>query len=78
MPWTRWRRSDADLAQDIVERDADVDRLYWMAVKQYNLILKDRKLSEKIGVDIFEGMNLMIIARVWSASATMPRRSPRT
>ena len=34
-----------------------------MAVKQYNLILKDRKLSEKIGVDIFEGMNLMIIAR---------------
>jgi phosphate uptake regulator len=54
---------DADLAHDIVERDADVDRLYWMAVKQYNLILKDRKLSEKIGVDIFEGMNLMIIAR---------------
>jgi phosphate uptake regulator len=51
------------LAQDVIDRDADVDRLYWMAVKQYNLILKDRKLSEKIGVDIYEGMSLMLVAR---------------
>jgi phosphate uptake regulator len=55
---------DADLAHDIVERDADVDRLYWMVVKQYNLIVKDRKLGEKIGVDINEGMNLVLVARV--------------
>lgn len=34
-----------------------------MAVKQYNMILKDQKLSEKIGVDVFEGMNLMLVAR---------------
>jgi phosphate uptake regulator len=34
-----------------------------MAVKQYNMILKDRKLSERIGVDIFEGMSLMLVAR---------------
>ncbi len=54
---------DAALAQDVIDRDADVDRLYWMAVKQYNLILKDRKLGEKIGVDIFEGMSLMLVAR---------------
>ncbi|OPY32451.1 MAG: transcriptional regulator PhoU [Methanomassiliicoccales archaeon PtaU1.Bin124] len=54
---------DVDMAQDVVERDADVDRLYWMAVKQYNLIMSDRRLSEKIGVDIFSGMNLMLVAR---------------
>ena len=57
------RESDSALAKDVIDRDADVDRLYWMAVKQYNMILKDRKLSEKIGVDIFEGMNLMLVAR---------------
>ena len=57
------RESDSALAEDVIDRDADVDRLYWMAVKQYNMILKDRKLSEKIGVDIFEGMNLMLVAR---------------
>jgi phosphate uptake regulator len=55
---------DVDLAHDIVDRDGDVDRLYWMAVKQYNLIIKDRKLGEKIGVDIDEGMNLVLVARV--------------
>ena len=54
---------DVDMAKDVVERDADVDRLYWMAVKQYNLIMTDRRLSEKIGVDIFSGMNLMLVAR---------------
>ncbi|MEM0449141.1 MAG: phosphate uptake regulator PhoU [Methanomassiliicoccales archaeon] len=54
---------DSALAKDVIDRDADVDRLYWMAAKQYNMILKDRKLSEKIGVDIFEGMNLMLVAR---------------
>lgn len=57
------QEEDEALAQDVIDRDADVDRLYWMAVKQYNLILKDRKLSEKIGVDIYEGMSLMLVAR---------------
>ena len=54
---------DVDMAHDIIDRDGDVDRLYWMAVKQYNLIIKDRKLGERIGVDIYEGMNLMLVAR---------------
>jgi phosphate uptake regulator len=57
------KEGDEALAQDVIDRDADVDRLYWMAVKQYNLILKDRRLSERIGVDIFEGMSLMLVAR---------------
>lgn len=57
------RDRDIEMAHDIVDRDADVDRLYWMAVKQYNLIIKDRKLGERIGVDIYEGMNLMLVAR---------------
>lgn len=57
------KEGDASLANDVIDRDQDVDRLYWMAAKQYNLILKDRKLSEKIGVDVFEGMSLMLVAR---------------
>jgi phosphate uptake regulator len=54
---------DDALAKDVIDRDQDVDRLYWMAVKQYNMILKDRKLGEKIGVDIYEGLSLMLVAR---------------
>jgi phosphate uptake regulator len=60
---TSLQEEDEALAKDVIDRDTDVDRLYWMAAKQYNMILKDRKLSEKIGVDIFEGMSLMLVAR---------------
>jgi phosphate uptake regulator len=61
---TALKDADVALARDVIDRDADVDRLYWMAVKQYNLILKDRKLSERIGVDVFEGMSLTMVARM--------------
>lgn len=55
---------DLELARDVIDRDQDVDRLYWMTVKQYNLIQKDRSLAERVGVDIFESMSLMLMARI--------------
>ncbi len=58
------QNQDVDLAKDAVDRDQDVDRLYWMAVKQYNLILKDRSLAGKLGVDIYESMSLTLVARI--------------
>jgi phosphate uptake regulator len=61
---TAFEENDDGLARDVIDRDLDVDRLYLMVVKQYNLILKDRRISEKIGVDVFEGMNLMLAARL--------------
>ncbi|NYT11483.1 MAG: phosphate uptake regulator PhoU [Methanomassiliicoccales archaeon] len=61
---TAFEENDDSLARDVIDRDLDVDRLYLMVVKQYNLILKDRRISEKIGVDVFEGMNLMLAARL--------------
>ncbi|HUV24441.1 MAG TPA: phosphate uptake regulator PhoU [Methanomassiliicoccales archaeon] len=61
---TAFEENDDDLARDVIDRDLDVDRLYLMVVKQYNLILKDRRISDKIGVDVFEGMNLMLAARL--------------
>ncbi len=55
---------DHELANDVIERDQDVDRLYWMTYKQYNLIQKDRSLAERVGVDIHESMSLMLMARL--------------
>ena len=54
---------DETLARDVVNRDSEVDRLYWMVVKQYNLILTDRKLAERIGIGAYEGLSLMLVAR---------------
>jgi phosphate uptake regulator len=54
---------DRGLAEDVIDRDTDVDRLYWMAVKQNTLIARDRRLGERMGVDIFESNDLMLVAR---------------
>lgn len=54
---------DRGLAEDVIDRDTDVDRLYWMAVKQNNLIARDRRLGDKMGIDIFQSNDLMLVAR---------------
>jgi phosphate uptake regulator len=54
---------DRGLAEDVIYRDTDVDRLYWMAVKQNNLIARDRKLGDRMGLDIFGSNDLMLVAR---------------
>jgi phosphate uptake regulator len=54
---------DLGLAEDVIDRDTDVDRLYWMAVKQNNLIARDRKLGDRMGLDIFGSNDLMLVAR---------------
>jgi len=59
-----YTQGDRELANDVIERDQDVDRLYWMTYKQYNLIQKDRSLAERVGVDIHESMSLMMLARL--------------
>jgi len=61
---TSFETSDEDLAKDVIDRDMDVDRLYLMVAKQYNMILKDRRLADKLGINVFDGMNLMLAARM--------------
>lgn len=55
---------DVEMARDVMDRDQDVDRLYWMAMKQLVLIQKDHSLSERIGTDIFESMSLNTAGRI--------------
>lgn len=61
---TAFIEGDGNLAKDVIDRDQDVDRLYWMTVKQFNLIQADRSLAERIGIDIYESMSLMLVARM--------------
>lgn len=57
------RVEDRGLAEDVIDRDTDVDRLYWMAVKQNTMIARDRRLGERMGLDIFQSNDLMLVAR---------------
>lgn len=55
---------DEELARDVMDRDQDIDRLYWMTVKQNNLVQIDRSLADRIGVDVFGSMSLTTVARI--------------
>lgn len=47
-------RGDADLANDVVARDDEVDRLYWFTAKQRSMILRDPGVARKMGVGVPE------------------------
>lgn len=55
---------DTELARDVIMRDDEVDRLYWLILKQYNMILADMKLSEKVGMNSSEALAFLLVARI--------------
>lgn len=59
-----YSEGDAELAKDVLERDQDVDRLYWMTVKQHALIMDDRRLAKRLGVDVHGSLSLLLAARI--------------
>jgi phosphate uptake regulator len=52
------------LADDVVARDIEVDRLQWLISRQYNLILKDANLSRKMSITAETASNFYIISRI--------------
>lgn len=53
-----------DLAQDVISRDNDVDRLHWLIARQTNLILKNASIARKMGVTPGRVINSYIISRI--------------
>lgn len=53
-----------DLADDVIARDNDVDRLHWLIARQTNMILKDAGLARKMGVSTSKVVNTYIISRI--------------
>lgn len=45
---------NAELAEDIVARDDEVDRLYWFMSKQQGMMMRDPSIVRKIGVSVPE------------------------
>lgn len=42
---------DEILANDIIERDNDVDRLHWLVARQHNMLTQNFSLAEKMNVN---------------------------
>ncbi len=57
------KEKDTQLAKDVESRDDEVDKLYWMIAKQYNLILQDVFFAEKMGITAVGALSYLLIAR---------------
>ncbi len=57
------KEKDKQLAKDVESRDDEVDKLYWMIAKQYNLILQDVFFAEKMGFTPIAALSYLLIAR---------------
>lgn len=60
---TSFQDLDHDLADDVISRDNDVDKLYWLISKQFNLVLKDVFFADKMGVKPQEALGFLLVAR---------------
>lgn len=54
---------DIELAKDIIERDTDVDRLYWMITKHYNMLLSNPRLVESLEISRERSLSYMLVSR---------------
>ncbi len=56
--------NNAALADDVIARDNDVDRLHWLIARQMNVILKNVNLSRKMDLSTSLVVNTYLISRI--------------
>ncbi|MDD3856486.1 MAG: phosphate uptake regulator PhoU [Methanoculleus sp.] len=61
---TALRTHDADLAQDVIVRDMEVDRLHWLVARQDNLIGIDAALSRRMGIPVNQAAYYFLVSRI--------------
>ena len=61
---TALKERNTTLADDVIARDNEVNRLYWLVLKQYNLLLNDPGFGGKIGTNPNEALAYLLIARI--------------
>lgn len=52
------------LAEDILLRDNDVDRLHWLVARQYNIILQNVSFAEKMKINMEMSSTYFLISRI--------------
>jgi phosphate uptake regulator len=70
-------KGDLSLAEEVKRRDTEVDRLHWLVGRQYNLILHNVNLTEKLGVTIDGATTYYLISRTMERMADHAERIAR-
>ncbi len=58
------KTNDNMLAEDVLSRDNDVDRLHWLVARQYNIILQNASLAEKMNITVGMASTCFLISRI--------------
>jgi phosphate uptake regulator len=58
------KTKDVSLVDDVVSRDNDVDRLHWLVARQYNILLQNISLTEKMNITIGIASTYFLISRI--------------
>ncbi|KUG19270.1 MAG: AbrB/MazE/SpoVT family DNA-binding domain-containing protein [Methanomicrobiaceae archaeon] len=57
-------RRDRSLAEDVITRDNEVDRLHWLIARQNHLLLKDLGLSRRMNLSAGTAAHYYLISRI--------------
>ena len=58
------KNMDKKLAQDILSRDDEIDRLHWLVARQHNIILRNVNFAEKLGTTLYNAESSYLISRI--------------
>jgi len=61
---TAIQRNDKKLAEEIIQRDNEIDRLHWLIARQHNIILQNVNFAEKMGITIELATTSFLISRI--------------
>ena len=62
--FTALEKRDSSLAEDILRRDGDINRLNWLASRQHSMMLSDTTLARRMGISLEDAAHYFIIARI--------------
>lgn len=54
---------DKSFAEEIIQRDVQIDRIYWLISKQYNMSLQSPSFAEKMNINLISALNMRSIAK---------------
>ncbi|MBS3816354.1 MAG: phosphate uptake regulator PhoU [Candidatus Thermoplasmatota archaeon] len=57
------KTGNMELARDVIERDGDIDRLYWMITKHYNMLQANPRLIESMQISKERSLSYMLVSR---------------
>ena len=62
--FTSMEKRDRALAEDVLRRDSDINRLNWLAARQHSIMLSDTTLARRMGISLEDAVHYFLIARI--------------